>query len=601
MKRIGLIVGGVIFVVIAGVFVVLATIDINQYKGIVQEQVAAATGRELTIEGDLELSVSLSPAIELNGVRFQNADWGSRPDMAIIERVEASVPLLPLLFGNVEVTRLALIKPDILLERNAQGQGNWEFQSEESAQDAEAEATALAISAIEIDDADLAFKDAQANTDVAVSLDRLRVNIAGDLLAPDIERVLVEGLTAALTADGSVTEIVVSSLALEAASGATNVSLESVVAGQAIAAEGTVGPLGRLVTMDGDVPAKLALTLGTFEFDTDLVVALSGSRPKITGTISASTIDLTQLPPTEEPVTDKLFPSDPIPMEALAAADVDVDISIDRLVLVKALALTNAKSNVKLENGRFTQTQSADIAGGSITSDVAFAAPAGSVSIKASGSGISSENLAKDMDATDMITEGAIDFDVNLSGRGTSVAALMASLDGAVVGGMGEARIRNDAINLAGADFISQLLSKINPMAAQEEFTVAQCAVVNLQMQDGVALTEKGIAFVSDRMEITSSGNINLAEEKLSLNIRPKAKEGLGIGMGKLTQIIKISGPLNNPGIGIDAAGAVKSLGSIAGAFATGGASLLAEGALERGQSSGDTCQDARTWHLAGQ
>ena len=72
-------------------------------------------------------------------------------------------------------------------------------------------------------------------------------------------------------------------------------------------------------------------------------------------------------------------------------------------------------------------------------------------------------------------------------------------------------------------------------------------------------------------MEVTSSGNINLAQENLDLNIRPKATEGLGIGMSKLTQIIKISGPLSKPGIGIDAVGAVKSLGSIVGAFATGG------------------------------
>ncbi|NKB45648.1 MAG: AsmA family protein [Alphaproteobacteria bacterium] len=599
MKRIAIIAGGVVVVLIAGVFIALATVDINQYKGVVQDQVAAATGRTLTIEGELELSVSLSPAIELNGVRFQNASWGSRPDMAVIERVEASVPLLPLIFGNITVNRLALISPDILLERNAQGQANWEFQSEETAADAEAEATALAISAIEIDNATLAFNDTQAGSDVSATLDRLRVNVSGDLLAPDVRRVALDNLTASLTSAGDATEIAVSSLELDAASGGTDVSLDSVVAGQAIAAEGQVGPLGRLVTMDGDFPVKLALNLGGIEFDTDLVADLAAARPNITGSITADTIDLTKLPPTEG-TTEKLFPADPIPMDALKAADADIEIDIGRIVLVQALALTDFQSNLSLENGKFSQTQTASMAGGSINSDVAFAAPAGSITIKAVGKGMSSESIAKDMAATDVITDGALDFDVNLKGAGKSVAAMMASLDGSIVGGMGEARIRNDAINLAGADIISQLMSKINPFVAQEEFTVAQCLVVNLQVQDGVAQSEKGIAFVSDRMEITSSGNINLAEEKLSLNIRPKAKEGLGIGMGKLTQIVKLSGPLSNPGIGIDAAGAVKSLGSIAGAFATGGASLLAEGALERGQSSGDTCEAARTWHLAG-
>lgn len=165
---------------------------------------------------------------------------------------------------------------------------------------------------------------------------------------------------------------------------------------------------------------------------------------------------------------------------------------------------------------------------------------------------------------------------------------------------MGEARIRNDAINLAGADFAAQLVSSLNPFAEQEEFTVAECVVINLRVTDGVARSEKGIAFVTNRMEITSSGDIDFAKERLDLNIRPKAREGLGVGMGKLTQAVKITGPLSSPGIGIDAVGAVKTLGSLGAAFLTGGASLLAEGALERGKATGDSCEAARTWHLAG-
>lgn len=602
MKRIAIIVGGVVVVLVVGLFVVLATIDVNQYKGVVEDQVAAATGRTLTIEGDMDLAVSLSPAIVLNGVRFQNAEWGSRPDMAVIERIEASVPLIPLIFGNIEVTRLALVKPDILLERNANGEANWEFTSEETPDDAEAEATALAISAIEIDKANLAFNDAQAGSDVSASLGSLRVNISGDLLAPDVRRLIVEDLKAAVgAADGAAaTEIAVSSLSLEAESDGTALSLDAMAAGQAVKAEGTVGSLARLVAMDGAFPAKLALTFGDFDFDTDISVDMSAARPKVSGTISADVIDLTKLPPAEDVESTKLFPSDPIPMDALTAADVDLDISINRIILLGDLAVTNAKTTLKLENGRLTQSQTLDIAGGSFSSDVALAAPAGTLSIKANGTGISAESIAKDLDATDMITQGPVDFALDLKGGGQSVAAMMASLDGSIVGGMGEARIRNDAINLAGADFLAQLISKINPFIAQEEFTVAQCLVINLQVQDGVAKTEKGIAFVSDRMEITSSGNVNLAEEKLDLNIRPKAKEGLGVGMGKLTQMIKVTGPLSSPGIGLDAGGTVKALGSIAGAFATGGASLLAEGAMERAQSSGDTCQTARAWHLAG-
>jgi uncharacterized protein involved in outer membrane biogenesis len=601
MKKIGLIAGGIVIVVFAGIFrifIVLATLDVNQYKGLIEEQAAAATGRTLTIEGDMDLSVSLSPAIVINGVRFQNAEWGSRPDMAVIERVEASIPLIPALFGNISVTRLALVSPDILLERNAQGQANWEFGAEDAAEGVETESSsALAISAIELDDLVFAFKDAQAGTDLSAALERLRVNISGDLTAPDIDRLNLSGLKA--TADG--TEIEVTSLTMSPVSGGTDIDLQAVLDGEEVTAKGEIGALSNIIAMNGAFPAKLDVSFGPFAFATDLMIDASGARPSLTGSITADEIDLTALPPAEEePDSDKLFPSDPIPMDGLSAADVELDVSVGKLILQKKLALTNLKNKVTLKNGRLTNNQSADLGGGSMTSDVTLAAPAGTLTIKASGSGMQAQNIARDLEATDIITQGPLDFNVDLSGSGTSVAAMMGSLDGAIVGGMGEGRIRNDAINLAGADFLSQLLGAINPFMEQEEFTVAQCAVINLRVQDGVARTEKGIAFVSDRIEITSSGKIDFGQEKLDLNIRPKAKEGLGIGMGKLTQMVKVSGPLSSPGVGIDAAGAVRSLGSIAGAFATGGASLLAEGALERGQSADDACEAARTWHLAG-
>ena len=413
MKRIAFIAGGVVVVLIAGLFIVLSTIDVNQYKDVIEEQAVAATGRALSIESDMDISVSLTPAIVINGVRFQNADWGSRPDMAVIERIEASVPLLPLIFGNISATRLALISPDILLERNAQGQANWEFESEETTEEAESGASALAISAIEIDEANLVFKHAQGGSDIAVALDRLRVTISGGMTAPNIDSLSLNNLTATIAGadDAAPTEIFVSSLNLDGSSGGTDVSLGSVVSGQSIGAEGSVGAISSLAAMTETFPIALALELGDFKFDTDLFVDFSGDRPNITGSITSDTIDLTASPSAEEePLPEKLFPSDPIAMGVLTADDANVDIAIDRIVLQEALAVTNAKIALKLENGRFSLSQTAELAGGTLSSDVSFTAPSGTVSIRAKADGISAETVAKDLDATDIITQGNIDF-----------------------------------------------------------------------------------------------------------------------------------------------------------------------------------------------
>ncbi len=600
MKRNAMITGGVIVVLLAGLFVVLSTIDVNQYKDVIEEQAAAATGRTLAIEGDMNLSVSFTPATVINGIRFQNAEWGSRPDMAIIERVEASVPLLPLIFGNISVNRLVLVQPDILLERNAQGQANWEFATGEPNQEAETDSSVLAISAIDIDDAKMTFKDAQGGTDVDVALERLRVAISGALTAPDVNRLDLRGLTATISGDQPM-EISITTLNLEESSGGTDVSLESALGGQDIGAEGTVGAFSSFASQSGTFPIDMSLSYGDLQFDTDLDVTFDGPRPKVSGAVTADILDLTTLPLADDaPIPEKLFPADPLPMDAFTSVDADISVSVNRIVLKEDLAVTNATTQLSLENGNFTQTQSAEFGGGRLSSDMTLTAPQGALSLAAKAEGITAETVAQELNATDVITEGAIDVDLSLQGRGQSVAAIMASLDGSIMGGMGEARIRNDAVNLAGVDFAAQLFSSLNPLTEQEEFTVAECAVVNFQVTDGVARTDRGIAFVTDKMEITSSGNIDFTEEKLDLNLRPKAREGLGVGMGKLTQAVKITGPLSKLGIGVDVAGAARTVGSIVGAFATGGASLLAEGALERGAATGEACEAARTWHLAG-
>src|SRR3546814_20593398 len=68
-----------------------------------------------------------TPSIQLQDLRFANADWGSRPELATIRRLEIEVALLPLLIGDVVVRRLVAVEPDILLEVDAGGRGNWEF------------------------------------------------------------------------------------------------------------------------------------------------------------------------------------------------------------------------------------------------------------------------------------------------------------------------------------------------------------------------------------------------------------------------------------------------------------------------------------------
>ena len=110
--RIGkiLIIAGIaVVVLVAGAAVVLMSMDFNQFKPQIAAEVKKATGRDMTIAGDLRLNLlTLNPGLAVDGVRFANAPWGSRPDMAVIKRFEVKVSIMPLLSGTLTSTIVAL-------------------------------------------------------------------------------------------------------------------------------------------------------------------------------------------------------------------------------------------------------------------------------------------------------------------------------------------------------------------------------------------------------------------------------------------------------------------------------------------------------------
>ncbi len=202
-------IGGVIVVAIVAVVVLLSTRDVSSYKGLIEEKVKAATGRDLAIKGDLDLEISLTPAIAVEDVTFANAPWGSRPEMLKIDRLEAEVDLLSILFGTTKVERLVLIGADILLETDENGRGNWEFEERDEARRVdtdESEKEALAegdgalpeIYDVRIEDLTLTYRDGVTGETSGITLDRVRgtwpgpdapvtIDIVGAVNGADVE------------------------------------------------------------------------------------------------------------------------------------------------------------------------------------------------------------------------------------------------------------------------------------------------------------------------------------------------------------------------------------------------------------------------------
>ena len=192
-------------ILVAAVAAVLYSIDVNSYRDEIAAEFRKATGRDLAIGGDIDLSISLSPTVVVERVAIANADWGSRPHMVALERAEAEVELLPLLMGNIHVTRLILVEPDILLETNSDGLSNWQagppaddrsdapvrsaVKAERNDEAGDGPPSIAIFTHVEIRGGRLTYRDARTGGEMRLDLDRVSARAAsfGTPLAIDAE------------------------------------------------------------------------------------------------------------------------------------------------------------------------------------------------------------------------------------------------------------------------------------------------------------------------------------------------------------------------------------------------------------------------------
>lgn len=113
---------------VAGVVAAALFVDPNDYKDRLIDAVQDATGRTLTLGGELRLTRSLWPTLTASDISLSNLPGGSRPQMVHVERLEGQLSLLSLLRREIDITTLTLIGPNILFEQ-ANGASNWVFTS----------------------------------------------------------------------------------------------------------------------------------------------------------------------------------------------------------------------------------------------------------------------------------------------------------------------------------------------------------------------------------------------------------------------------------------------------------------------------------------
>ena len=127
LRRLAVIVLSAAGALLAAVVLYLAFGDLGRHKGRIETLATQLLGRPFAIDGVFELEVLPSISLVAERVRLGNAHWGSQPQMVEIGRVSAQVGLWSLVSGPVDVRSFELTDVAVLLETNAEGEGNWVF------------------------------------------------------------------------------------------------------------------------------------------------------------------------------------------------------------------------------------------------------------------------------------------------------------------------------------------------------------------------------------------------------------------------------------------------------------------------------------------
>lgn len=125
LRIVAWLVGLLVVLIVVASIVLPMIVDPNDYKDDIATLVKEKTGRTLTIEGDIGLSVFPWLALEIGPTSLSNAKGFSNQPFASVVDVQVRIKLLPLLRKQVEMDTVVLDGLSLSLETLKDGSNNW--------------------------------------------------------------------------------------------------------------------------------------------------------------------------------------------------------------------------------------------------------------------------------------------------------------------------------------------------------------------------------------------------------------------------------------------------------------------------------------------
>ena len=577
-----------VLILVAGVSLFFLPAD--RIARLAADQMRIATGRDVSITGDVSMTLWPVLGVSVGGLEVGNADWSEQGPMLTAENAAIGVDALALLRREIRITNIEATRPTIRLESRSDGRASWVFTDASGEAQIETEVApatrtpqAVWIEKLTVTDATLVYDaegaDLVSYSGVDLALDwpeRLGAAEVVASLSPagtDVDvRASIGGFAGFIT--GQVQTI---KATVTAARGTLGLDGRGSTAGDvagrltldipdtdafltalALPAPGLPEDLGQSVDLSADLTLTADRRLSLRDIRVDLGGnALTGAadielngKPQINAQLNAGALDLRNATGGESAgggggpaPAGSGWPKDRIDASGLAGFDGDIALTASSIDLGR-FKLGETRSLLRNDNSRMVfELRRIEAYGGTVTGEFVMNNRSGlSVGGKLIASAIDMQAVLRDAAGIERLT-GAANAEMTFLGTGASVDAIMKSLSG------------NGAISFGQGTILGIDLDRLMRSGAVGGGTTVFDSLAATWTVDQGVMRNSDLLLKLSNYEARGAGQVGLGMQTIDYTFTPvalRANSGNGIAIP-----VRLIGPWSDVSIRPDLEAAI--------------------------------------------
>lgn len=391
--------------------------------------------------------------------------------------------------------------------------------------------------------------------------------------------------TPSVSAQGGVVQVDVDLTA----SGRSPKQLMASLAGHAHASVGA----GSLTFNQGDTANAGAVALQSFAGQADFT---PGRSPRFSIDLNASKINL-ERPETTNTASGKaketsnqrwLFGTDVLPFNQIPLMNGQINLAVTSLVMPSGIDLPNfvLKASMHDAGGGVMQVNElkstlgqGELMADGMISQYTTANPG--LRLRGHVRNFRLDHLIAQMDQKKkfgQVQGGQGEVAFHFTGQGNTLRALVSGMNGEFQFSVDKVTLPRSLVNSSG-DFLLSVINTVNPLASKSAVSQIECAVGYLPVRNGLLSIDNSVGIETDQLDVVLSGQVNLKQEQLNINIQTAQKSGLTTGLNTAGLVV-VQGTLLNPSLGVNKTGVVKQAATVGLAVVTSGISLAAQNVM---------------------